>query len=120
MREIPLLFGAGGDYDVELEYIYQPGYPLMTYNDHFLCVWNVTFPKDPCIFAEYDISVKDFHTTDPSNGAECENQDHTHIRYETNRNEYHCGSENQNNCPDSNCITQRIISGECYCVCVRV
>lgn len=112
MTELPLLFGGGSGMDVELEYVYQPGYPMMTYHNHFLCIWNVTFPEDPCIFAEYTTHLKDFHTNNPSADAPCENQDHAHIRYEKNRNEYHCGNRDAHNCPISNCIAIRTFSEE--------
>ena len=111
MSDLPLLFGRTVGTNVDAEYIYQPGFPLMTYHDNFLCIWNVSTPADPCIFAEYTTLFKDFHTSDSSPAA-CENLDHVHIRYETHRNRLHCGNQNVNNCPSSNCITRRIISGE--------
>ena len=112
MAELPLLFGETSGMNVDLEYIYQPGFPMMIYHDHFMCIWNVTFPEDPCISAEYTTHLKDFHTNDPATDAACENQDHVHVRYETNRNEYHCGNPDADNCPISNCIAIRTFSGD--------
>ena len=113
MTFLPLVFGGETEEDdVNLEFIYQPGYVLQTYVNHLLCIWNVTAPEDPCIFVEYQTLEKDLHAAEPFDGVRCDSHDHVHIRYSGNQFQHQCGNELASNCPFGNCITTLFLSGE--------